>query len=169
MVSTVSSSVRSRFPDRVLARLLDAGWHDGRCWDSDQMHHFLNRFNTAVPSAAVKVLSEFGGLTIGFRGRIILFGDIDERLCGSIATLSTLLHEPLFPVGTTNIFEDDGLGVHIDESGMLYVDGASGYDPPRDHRLDLIESDIDGFLIQLFSEEPTPEKQSWYYSQSDFE
>lgn len=133
------------------------------------MHHFLNRFNTAVPSAAVKVLSEFGGLTIGFRGRIILFGDIDERFCSSTATLSTLLNEPLFPVGTTNIFEDDGLNVHIDASGRLYVNGASGYDPPRDCRLDLIESDIDSLLSRLFSDEPTPEKQSWYYSQSDFE
>lgn len=72
-------------------------------------------------------------------------------------------------MGFTDIFEDDGLGVLIDKSGRLYVDGATGYPPPQDYRIDLIEDDIDKFLERLFSKERIPEKQSWYYSESDFE
>ena len=167
MVSTASHCVRSRFPHKVLAPLLDAGWHEGRCWESERIQNFLTRFDTTFPPAAIKVLSEFGGLEIGFRGRTIVFGDIDERLCASRTILRSLVGESLFPVGTTNIFEDDGLGVLIDASGQMYVDGDTGDDPPRDCRLDLISPSIDRFLGHLFSGDGIPKQKSWYYSHLD--
>ena len=40
---------------------------------------------------------------------------------------------------------------------------------PRDHRLDLIETDIDRFIVRIFSPGPTPEIQSWYYNLQDAE
>ncbi|MCW1922712.1 hypothetical protein OKA05_09120 [Luteolibacter arcticus] len=65
--------------------------------------------------------------------------------------MSSLIGEPLFPVGWTNYFEDGGLGVLMDESGQLYVDGATGYDSPRDYRVDLMATDINDFLTRLFA------------------
>jgi hypothetical protein len=114
------------------------------------------------------VLSEFGGLDVG-DGRLISFGYIDDHLCVSLARLEELVGEPLFPIGRTNIFEDDGLGVLMDRSGRVYVDGATGDMQPRDHRLDLIETDIDRFIVRIFSPGPTPEIQSWYYNLQDAE
>jgi len=77
--------------------------------------------------------------------------------------------ESLFPIGFTNIFEDDGLGVLVDASGKIYVNGATGYDPPRDYRVDLISTDIDTFLSELFAGRPVGERHSWYYSESDMQ
>ncbi|RFC47430.1 MAG: SUKH-3 immunity protein [Verrucomicrobia bacterium] len=167
MVSTVSSSARSRFHTTVLAPLLDAGWHEGRNWESGRLDVYLSRFDTVFPPAAIRVLSEFGGLSIGFGGRVIAFGDIDEDLCASQKIIESLIGQPLFPVGTTNILQDDGLGVLMDESGQMFVDGATGDFPPRDYQLALIATDIDGFLKELFSGKPHPNIQSWHYSQSD--
>jgi len=158
-----------RFPARVLAPLVDAGWHEGRKWESGQLRDFLAGFDMVFPPVAVRVLSEFGGLDVGTGGRMLFFGHMDDRLCASHKTVGRLTGEPLFPLGVTNIFEDDGLGVFSGESGRIYVDGATGHDHPRDYRVDLIEDNIDRFLIRLFSRKPVPEKQSWYYSEADLE
>lgn len=153
----------TRFPKVVLQPLLAAGWHEGRRWDPELLERFVARFERAFPPAVIRVLSEFGGLDVG-GGRLISFGYIDDHLCASFATLEELVGEPLFPVGRTNIFEDDGLGVLMDGSGRVYVDGATGDNPPRDYCLDLIETDMDRFLAQIFSPDSTPEMQSWFYS-----
>lgn len=165
----VSRNVGETLPYKVLRRLVDAGWHEGRTWDSELLKNYLSGFDMVFPPAALRVLSEFGGLNIGSGGRLIYIGYIEEHLCLSHKLMKSLIGEPLFPVGRTNIFEDDGLGVLIDESGRIYVDGATGSDPPRDYRVDLIETNINRFLIRLFSGERIVEKQSWYYSQADFE
>lgn len=123
----------------------------------------MAKFDRAFPPAVIRVLSEFGGLDVG-GGRLISFGYIDDHMCASFTTLDELVGEPLFPIGRTNIFEDDGLGVLMDESGRVYVDGATGDRPPRDYRLDLIETNIDQFLVRIFSPGRAPEMQSWRYS-----
>lgn len=161
-------SLNGRFPPRVLKPLIDAGWEAGRSWDTERLEAFLNKFGKTFPPTAILALSEFGGLDVG-GPRGIIFGHVEEHLCASLPTIEKLLGEPLFPIGWTNIFEDDGLSVLMDESGKVYVDGATGYDPPRDYRLDLIESNIDRFLKRLFSRSRIPEKQSWYYSEADLE
>ena len=166
---SVACRFGARFPRSVRSTLSDAGWHEGRRWDSERLEEFTAKFDTVFPPVAVRVLSEFGGLNIGFGGRLIFFGYIDEHLCSSLNVVRRLVGKPLFPVARTNIFEDDGLGVFMDESGRIYVDGATGCEPPRDYRCDLIEDDIDQFLIKIFSPGRTPERQSWYYSISDLE
>jgi hypothetical protein len=158
----------ARFPKVVLNPLRAAGWHEGRTWEPELLDAFVGRFDRAFPPTVARVLSEFGGLDVG-DGRLISFGYIDDHLCASLATLKELVGEPLFPIGRTNIFEDDGLGVLMDSSGRVYVDGATGDMPPRDHRLDLIETDIDRFIVRIFSPGPTPEIQSWYYNLPDAE
>jgi hypothetical protein len=164
MVSNLSPASRTRFPEPILAQLLDAGWSEGRQWDSLDMQTFTARFSLPFAPVPRAILSEFGGLDIGFRGRTVLFGYIDERLCLSHALLPSLLGDMLYPLGRTNIFEDDGLGVLTDAAGHIYVDGATGYEAPRDYRLDLVAADIDSFLVRAFSGQITPEPQSWYYS-----
>jgi hypothetical protein len=156
----------SRLPKVVLKPLRAAGWHESRTWEPELLDAFVARFHSAYPATVARVLSEFGGLDVG-DGRLISFGYIDDHLCASLATLEELVGEPLFPIGRTNFFEDDGLGVLMDGSGRVYVDGATGHQPPRDYRLDLIETDIDRFLVRIFSPVPTPEIQSWYYSLPD--
>lgn len=158
-----SRNLSDRFPNSVINPLLAAGWHEDRKWESERLEAFLGNFDRAFPPRVIRVLSEFGGLDVG-SGRQISFGYIDEHLCASFTILERLIGAPLFPIGRTNIFEDDGLGVLMDESGQVYVDGSTGFDPPRDYRLDLIETDIDRFLVRLFSPDRTPEMQSWYYS-----
>ncbi|MBK1884647.1 SUKH-3 domain-containing protein [Luteolibacter pohnpeiensis] len=153
----------ARFPNVVLNPLRAAGWHEGRTWEPGLLNSFVARFDRAFPPAVSIVISEFGGLHVG-GGRLISFGYIDDHLCSSFAILEELVGEPLFPIGRTNIFEDDGLGVLMDVSGRVYVDGATGDEPPRDQRLDMIETDIDRFLVSIFSPGHTPEMQSWYYS-----
>lgn len=157
-----------RFPQKVLGPLRAAGWHKDRKWDPELLEAFVAKFSRAFPPAVVSVLSEFGGLDVG-DSRLISFGYIDDRLCASFTVLEELVGEPLFPIGSTNIFEDDGLGVLMDESGRVYVDGATGFAPPCDYRLDLIETDIDRFLSRIFSSGRTQELQSWYYSLPDGE
>lgn len=164
---SASASARRRFPERALTLLFEAGWTEGRRWDANRLRAFLDSSRRVFPPPVENILTEFGGLMIGSGGRTITFGDLDERLGTPLDLLEELLGQPLFAIGFTNIFEDDGLGVLTDSAGRLYVDGASGYDPPRDYRLDLISPDIDSFLVRLFSKERIPELQSWYYSASD--
>jgi hypothetical protein len=164
LIATITPGSRTRFADYVLAPLLDAGWHEGRQWDSKQMETFMGRFHSEFPVAARAILVEFGGLEIGFRNRTIVFGSIEDELCVSQSILPRLLPGRLFPLGHTNIFEDDGLGVLVDAAGQVYVDGATGYDPPKDYRLDLISPHIDVFLASLFSDKVIPQQTSWYYS-----
>ncbi|WP_367870648.1 SUKH-3 domain-containing protein [Luteolibacter sp. Populi] len=165
----LAGKVSGRFPATVLTPLREAGWHQGRIWEPARLEEFVSRFDTIFPSAGVNVLSEFGGLNIGSGGRIIIFGHLEDSLCASHRIIGSLVNEPLFLVGWTNRFEDDGLGVLMDEAGRVYVDGATGYDPPRDYRVDWMADDIDSFLTGLFSGKRMPEKQSWYYSQSDLD
>lgn len=164
---SASLFAKNRFTERTLNRLFEAGWSEGRHCDASQLQSFFDSSRSVFPPAAINILAEFGGLVIGSKGRTIHFGVVDERLNTPLDLLGALLGQPLFPVGFTNIFEDDGLGVLTDSDGRLYVDGATGYDPPRDYRLDLISPDIDTFLGRLFSGERIPELQSWYYSASD--
>jgi SUKH-3 immunity protein len=155
---------RGRFPKAVLKTLRAAGWHEGRTWEPELLDAFVSKFDRLFPPAVIRVLSEFGGLDAGRGGRLISFGYIDDHLCASFETLERLVGEPLFPVGRTDIFEDDGLAVLMDESGRVYVDGADGQQPPCDHRLDLIETDIDRFLARILSPGDIPMMQLWYYS-----
>ena len=165
--SVASPLARTCFPERTLNLLVEAGWSEGRRWDANRIQPFLDCSHRSLPPSAIKILTEFGGLVIGSVGRTITFGYLDERLRTPFDLLGALLGEPLFPIGFTNIFEDDGLGVLTDSVGRLYVDGATGYDPPRDYRLDLISPDIDTFFGMLFSGDRISELQSWYYSASD--
>jgi hypothetical protein len=158
-----------KYPPEVSLQLREAGWREGRRWEAERLGAFKAEFDIPYPPAVVRVLSEFGGLKVGDGGRIIFFGHREEWLCASHQFLQTLVGEPLFPIGWTNMFEDSGLCVLMDESGRIYVDGETGYDPPLDYRVDLIETDIDRFITRMFSGKPAPGKKSWYYSASDFE
>jgi hypothetical protein len=165
---TLIRSLNGRFPPRVLSPLIDAGWRVGRKWEPELLQAFVEKLRITFPPPAVSALTEFGGLNVG-GGRSVFFGHVEEHLCASLMATERLLGEPLYPIGWTNIFEDGGLSVLMDRSGRVYVDGATGYDPPRDYRLDLIETNIERFLKRLFSRRRIPEKQSWYYSESDLE
>jgi hypothetical protein len=157
-----------KYPPEVSLTLREAGWREGRRWEPERLEAFMAASDLPYPPAVVRVLSEFGGLNVGRSGRIIFFGHREEWLCASHKFLRTLVGEPLFPIGWTNLFEDDGLCVLMDESGRIYVDGPTGNAPPLDYLLGLIETDIDRFITRMFSGARAPEKQSWYYSKSDF-
>lgn len=169
LVTSLSSATRTRFRfnDGVLINLLDAGWHEGRAWDDERSSEFQSRFTSIPPSIAREVLKEFGGLDIGLNGRRIQIGKIDDRLCAYRQKLASIVGPTLYPIGETNIFEDDGLGIHIDEEGRVFIDGPTGHDPPHDYRIELIASDFDFFLHRAFSEGPTPSLASWDYSGTD--
>jgi hypothetical protein len=161
----LTNSLSGRFPPRVLSPLIDAGWRAGRQWEPELLQAFEERINIALPLPALNALSEFGGLNIDISGGLICFGDVEVDLCTSLMSIEKLLGEPLYPIGwTANIFQCDVLSVLMDRSGRVYVDGDTGYDPPRDYRLDLIETNIDRFLKSLFSRRRIPLKQTWYYS-----
>jgi len=166
------AAARLRFPDKVLVNLVDAGWHEGRQWDPRSLEEFEAHFGKAPPLAS-KILLEFGGLAVGFGNRTITFGLIDDQLGPSRQVLDSLLGTALYPVGLTNILEDDGLGVHVDGQGRLFVDGRTGFDPPQDYRMDLLGHSMDDALGRLFAggaitwptliDGPT----SWYYTEAD--
>lgn len=160
----LSDCSRRKFCDEVLVNLMDAGWHEGRTWDVVPLTEFERRFHFPYPPIVHQVLMEFGGLKIGLGGRIIVVGDIDEDLCSFRHTLSKLVGSALYPVGQTNIFEDDGLGVHLDADGRVFVDGATGEAPPNDYRIELIASAWDRCLDRLFSGERPPPSATWDYS-----
>jgi hypothetical protein len=169
LLKSVSQSAKARFSDEVLLNLLDAGWHEGRAWDDELLSEFQSRFTVVPPPTALEVLREFGGLDIGLSGRMIQIGEITERLCSFRGTLIKLVGPTLYPIGETNIFEDDGLGVHIDEAGQVFVDGATGHDPPNDYRIELIASGFDAFLNCVFRKDregPIPMLNSWTYTES---
>jgi hypothetical protein len=159
--------MKNRFPEHALVRLRQAGWSEGRSWPYSCLRAYIDRFDCTLPPAALSLLTEFGGLELGSQGRTVTFGDFEDRLTASHTLFPQLIGESLFPVGLTNLFEDDGLGVVVDASGKIYVDGATGYDPPRDYRLDLISPNIETFLDVLFSGDPVRECQSWYYSATE--
>lgn len=159
--------MRTRFSDEVLINLLHAGWHEGRAWDDERLSEFQSRFTSIPPSTAQEVLKEFGGLEIGLSGRTIQIGKIKDRLCAYRQKLASLVGPTLYPIGETNIFEDDGLGVHIDEEGRVFIDGPTGQDPPHDYEIELIASGFDFFLHRAFSKGPTPSLASWDYTETD--
>lgn len=163
LLSSVTEFGRNRFEDEILINLLDAGWFEERRWDQKQVSEFEARFQLHYPQPAHDIVVEFRGLNIGI-ARSIWIGDIDESLRLSKGIIDILVGATLYPIGGTNIFEDDGLGVHVDTSGRVFVDGATGYDSPQDYRIDLIASDFDELLHRLFSSAQVPLQASWYYS-----
>jgi hypothetical protein len=169
LFTSLSPATRIRFNDDVLINLLDAGWHEGRAWDGERLSEFQRLFSSNPPSTAQEVLKEFGGLEIGLSGRTIQIGEIKDRLCAYRQKLASLVGPTLYPIGQTNIFEDDGLGVHIDEEGRVFIDGPTGHDPPHDYRIELIASGFDFFLHLIFSRGPTPSLASWDYTETDME
>lgn len=165
MLKSVSSTARTRFSDEVLINLLDAGWHEGRIWDHERLSEFQRRFSSNPSSTALAVLIEFGGLEIGLSGRTIRIGEIDDQLCIHRQKLTSLVGPTLYPIGETIIFNDDGLAVHIDEEGRVFIHGPT--DPPHDYRIELIASGFDSFLHRAFGQGPTPSLASWDYTASD--
>lgn len=157
-----SAGIRARLGDHGLMALLKADWYEGREWDEDKLAAFEKRFPVESSHPARGILREFGGLNIGgVRGMVI--GHMEEAHTHSREIIDRLAGARLYPVGWTNIFEDDGLAVHVDEKGRVYVDGATGHDPPKDQRVDLIARDFDEFLRKVFAPGPTQEIQMWYY------
>ena len=168
LLKSVSQSSKTRFSDEVLLNLLDAGWHEGRAWDDELLSEFQSRFTVVPPPTALEVLREFGGLEIGLSGRTIRVGEIDDQLCIQRQKLTSLVGTTLYPIGETIIFSDDGLGVHIDEEGRVFIDGPT--DPPHDYRIELIALGFDTFLNQAFRknrEVPIPTLTSWDYTETD--
>ena len=93
-----------------------------------------------------------------------MIGTMEERLCAFRDTLHRLAGSVLFPIGQTHIFEDDGLGVHVDLEGRIYVDGPTGDDPPHDYRIELISPSIDHFFHRIFLGPRVPPLAAWDYS-----
>ncbi|MDQ8192729.1 SUKH-3 domain-containing protein [Roseibacillus persicicus] len=154
----------SRFSVECFRALVSSGWQEGRRWDEHELKKYLRSFEFRFPNFAVEILLEFGGLDIGQRGRLVSFGYIDDWLLPSYEEAKSFTGKELFPVGRTNRFEDDGLGVLVDREGQIYVNGPTGSDPPCDHRLDSIAEGFDGFLSTMFIPGRISIRESWNYT-----
>lgn len=163
-LSSLTNASRNRFPEETLLCLLDAGWNEGRVWGDQPLTGFTQLFDLDYPQSILKVLTEFGGLSIGFYNRTIDVGNVEEELRSSYQVSSTLVGVSLFPIGRTNIFEDDGLAVLASEDGRIFVDGETGSAPPNDQRLDYIAASFSDALNKILAKEKTKFDQTWSYT-----
>ncbi len=161
---------RRRFSDQVLIDLLIGGWTEGRQADSEQMEAFQQQIATPLPEAVAAILREFGGLRFG-RGRSIDFKAVDPVDIAHLNTLNALVGRPLYPVGWTNIFADDGLVVHADDRGQIFMDEHTGFEGQRTGVIEYVAQNMDRALEIMLGKgvefdvwPETSKKAAWFYT-----
>ncbi|MES2596323.1 MAG: hypothetical protein V4662_13345 [Verrucomicrobiota bacterium] len=164
MLSLMSEKTRTRFCDEALLNLVDAGWHDERVWNSTELDGHESRFEVACPDCVHEVFCCFGGLTIGIEGRHVCVGQVAEYDCPVPALLGHVVGARLYLVGETDLLCDEVLGILMDESGRVYVDGSTSDNPPKDRSVGLVAPDFTSFLNAVFLDDlAVLENTSWMF------
>ncbi|HRJ10187.1 MAG TPA: SUKH-3 domain-containing protein [Prosthecobacter sp.] len=105
-----------RFSDRLLDRLKQAGWNEGRS-SFQNLHVFQTALGDVLHSTAYRVLLEFAGLDIGRR---VFFEPYYATLAlRSRQLLPPNFRETLCPVALTTYWSDTT--VWIDENGRVFL------------------------------------------------
>ena len=105
-----------RFSNKLLGRLVEAGWREGRC-ASEHLPEFQVALGPILHSAAHEVLAEFADLAIGRRVFFDLYYvklALNER-----RKLPLSLCHSLCPVAHTSYWSDTS--VWIDECGHVFL------------------------------------------------
>ena len=105
-----------RFSNKLLGRLDEAGWREGRC-ASEYLQEFQVALGPILHSAARKVLAEFAGLAIGRRVFLDLYYvklALNER-----SKLPLGLRDSVCPIALTSYWSD--ASVWIDECGRVFL------------------------------------------------
>lgn len=165
-LSSLNPRTRGLLRDETLVNLLDAGWTEERVWDAVELHKFERRHATFYPKHVHEVLLKFGGLAIGINGRSLRVGSVIEYEYVFPDLLNQVVNTQLFVIGETDILCDDALGVMMDQSGHIYVDGSTSDAPPKDYCVGKVASDFTSFLDALFTDEDSVlDETVWtYYS-----
>ena len=153
MLASISDAARKRFSESVLIKLLGNGWTEGRKAEARMMAPMQQFAPHPFPATVVDVLNEFGGLKLySGVGRLADIGAVSSELTAHLSTLERVLERPLHPIGWTNLFEDDGLVIYVDDSGSIFLDGGTGYKDPGSSRIDYIASSFDRALEIMLGE-----------------
>ena len=153
MLPTLNEAARKRFSESVLIKLLGNGWTEGRKTNVRMMASMQQFAPHPFPATVTEILSEFGGLIIySGIGRSADIGSVNGELTVHLTTLERVLERPLHPIGLTNLFDDDGLVIYMDDSGGVFVDGGTGYKDPGNRRIDYIASSFDRALEIMLGE-----------------
>lgn len=153
MLASISDAARKRFSESVLIKLLGNGWTEERKADARMMASMQQFAPHPFPAAVIEILSEFGDLNIySGIGRSADIGPLSSELTAHLGTLERVLERPLHPIGWTNLFEDDGLVIYVDDSGSVFLDGGTGCKDPGSYRIDYIASSFDRALEIMLGE-----------------
>jgi hypothetical protein len=153
MLASISDAARKRFGESVLIKLLGNGWTEERKADARMMASMQHFAPHPYPAAVIEILSEFGGLNIySGIGRLADIGAVNSELTAHLGTLERVLERPLHPIGWTNLFDDDGLVIYVDDSGGVFLDGGTGYKDPGSRRIDYIANSFDRALEIMLGE-----------------
>lgn len=148
----VSDSTRKRFSEKVLIKLLGAGWREGRKAEADTLLAMQEAARHPFPQPVTVVLTEFGGLKIySGIGRCARIGAVESELTAHQNLLESLVKAHLHPIGFTNLFDDDGLVLYADDSGRIFADGETGHKDPGSGRIDYVAGNFDRALEIMLS------------------
>ncbi len=165
-VKALPAESRNRFTNETLVNLIDSGWLPNRWLTDEEVKNLRLDDSYNYPDSAISVLREFGDLNIGFYNRTIHLGFLDDWLKHPCSFHKELTGIAIYPIGWTNLFCDDGLGVYCDDSGAIYIDGQTGNEPPQDGLLEKIGDNFDFVIDSLFTDWKIlfgSEELRWYY------
>lgn len=151
-----SDAARKRFSEPVLVKLLGVGWMEGRQASPEVLAAAQRLSPRPFPPEVLAILTEFGGLQISSGiGRCIAVGMESKEDLLRQPAVETVVGFPLYPVGWTNEFEDDGLIVYADASGRIFLDGGFNDD---EFLVEFYAATFDRALERIFGESLPPDK-----------
>jgi hypothetical protein len=152
----VSDAARKRFSEPVLIKLLGVGWMEGRQASPEVLAAAQRLSPRPFPPEVLAILIEFGGLEIfSGIGRSIAVGMGSEADLLRQPAVETVVGFPLYPIGWTNQFEDDGLIVYADTSGRIFLDGGYRSDA---YLVEFYAATFDRALEMIFNKSTPPDK-----------